>query len=98
MESMGKDVECTFDIRKRRWRILKAGICCHGVDVTNEFWLTCCELHNMLLDKDNLSEEWKVNLVNLIGTRKVIIFLLQYNDYAKHLNEGNSIHQVWVQD
>ena len=58
MESMRKDVECTFGILKGRFRILKAGVRCHGVDVTDKIWKTCCALHNVLLEKDGLSHEW----------------------------------------
>lgn len=59
VESMRKDVECTFGILKGRWRILKAGIRLHGVDVVDKVWLTCCALHNWLLDNDGLSKEWE---------------------------------------
>ena len=58
MESTRKDVECTFGILKGHWKILKAGIHYHSVDVADEIWMTCCALHNMLLEKDGLSEEW----------------------------------------
>lgn len=59
VESMRKDVECTFGILKGRWRILKAGVRIHGVEQVDQIWLTCCALHNWLLDIDGLSEEWK---------------------------------------
>ena len=59
LESMRKDVECTFGILKGRWRILKAGVRIHGVDGVDDVWLTCCALHNWLLDIDGLSGEWK---------------------------------------
>ena len=49
LESMRKDVECTFGILKGRWRILKSGIRLHGVDVADNIWMTCCALHNLLL-------------------------------------------------
>ena len=58
LESMRKDVECTFGIMKGRFRILKAGIRMHGVNSTDKIWLTCCALHNLLIDVDGLSEEW----------------------------------------
>ncbi len=45
---MRKDVECTFGILKGRWRILKA----------DYIWLTCCALHNWLLDIDGMNEIW----------------------------------------
>ena len=58
LESMRKDVECTFGILKGRWRILKAGVRLHGVDSCDKIWKTCCAFHNMLLDIDGLSENW----------------------------------------
>jgi hypothetical protein len=57
LESMRKDVECTFGIMKGRWHILKTGIRCHGVAVADDIWRTCCALHNMLLEVDGLNVE-----------------------------------------
>jgi DDE superfamily endonuclease len=59
LESMRKDVECTFGILKGRWRILKTGIRMHGVESTDRVWLTCCALHNMLLEVDGLDTDWE---------------------------------------
>jgi hypothetical protein len=59
---MRKDVECTFGILKGRWHILKAGICVHGIDIADKIWLTCCVLHNMLLDVDSLDEHWSAGI------------------------------------
>jgi hypothetical protein len=58
LESMRKDVECTFGILKGRWRILKTGIRLAGVENADKIFLTCCALHNWLLDVDGLSEPW----------------------------------------
>jgi len=58
VESMRKDVECTFGNLKGRWRILKMGVRLHGVDKVDDIWLTCCALHNWLLDIDGLSDKW----------------------------------------
>jgi hypothetical protein len=58
LESMRKDVECTFGILKGRWRILKSGIRLEGVDAVDKVWLLCCALHNWLLEIDGLYEEW----------------------------------------
>ncbi len=58
LESMRKDVECTFDILKGRWRILKTGIQLHSSDSVTKIWKTCFALHNWLLEVDGLSEKW----------------------------------------
>jgi DDE superfamily endonuclease len=58
LESMRKDVECTFGILKGRWRILKAGIRIHSIEKADNIWATCCALHNWLLDIDGLAEQW----------------------------------------
>ena len=58
LESLRKDVECTFGILKGRWRILKTGIRLHGILNCDMIWLTCCALHNMLLEIDGLATKW----------------------------------------
>lgn len=58
LESMRKDVECTFGILKGRWRILKAGIRTRGLGRADKIWKTCCALHNYLLETDGLDAEW----------------------------------------
>ncbi|KAI2492339.1 Plant transposon protein [Fragilaria crotonensis] len=58
LESMCKDVECTFGILKGRWRILKTGICLFGTNSADKIFLTCCALHNWLLEIDGLDERW----------------------------------------
>ena len=55
---MRKDVECTFGILKKRWRILKHPVRIRGVEKTDKIWKTCCSLHNMLLQYDGLDTEW----------------------------------------
>jgi hypothetical protein len=58
LESMRKNVECTFGILKGRWRTLKSGVRLHRVDAVEYVWLTCCVLHNWLLEVAGLTEEW----------------------------------------
>ena len=58
IESMRKDVECTFGILKGRWRILKTGIRLHSIECVDRIWLTCCAFHNMLLEIDGLDQQW----------------------------------------
>ena len=59
LESIRKDVECTFGILKGRFRVLKTGIRLHGQNAGDKIFLTCCALHNMLLEVDGLSEGWE---------------------------------------
>ena len=59
IESMRKDVECAFGILKGRWRILKYGIRLLGMKRCDGVWLTCCALHNLLLEIDGLAEGWE---------------------------------------
>ena len=58
LESMRKDVECCFGILKGRWRILRYGIRLWGTTNCDNIWLTCCALHNMLLEVDGLAKKW----------------------------------------
>ena len=57
LESLRKDVECTFDIMKCRWKILKFGIRWYSLEKCDQTWKTCCVLHDMLLDKDDLAKK-----------------------------------------
>ena len=56
---MRKDVECIFGILKGRWRILKTGVQVYGVDKVDDVWMTCCGLHNWLLEIDGISGQWE---------------------------------------
>jgi hypothetical protein len=49
LESIRKDVECTFGILKGRFRVLKTGIRLNGQEAADKVFLTCCALHNWLL-------------------------------------------------
>jgi len=66
LESMWKDVECTFGILKGRWHILKSGIRLEGVDAVDKIWRSCCALHNWLLEIDGLYEEWSE--ISILGS------------------------------
>ena len=46
VESMRKDVECTFGILKGRFCVLKTGICLWGAMKVDNVWKTCCAVHN----------------------------------------------------
>jgi hypothetical protein len=47
-----------LEILKGGWRVLKLGIWIQGVDAVDNIWLTCCMLHNWLLEIDGLNAEW----------------------------------------
>jgi hypothetical protein len=59
IEAMRKDVECLFGILKGRFRILKTGSRLFGPEATDKIWLTCCALHNWLLEVDGLDKAWQ---------------------------------------
>ena len=64
LESMRKDVECTFGILKGRFCILQYGLRFAKVEHCYQTWLTCCALHNMLLFVDGLHKNWEVGGVS----------------------------------
>jgi len=57
LESIRKDVECTFGIIKQRFRFLKYGVFYHHAMVIQNAMRTACGLHNMLLAYDGLDGE-----------------------------------------
>ncbi len=59
LESVRKDVECTFGILKGRFRILKTGIRLGGQQAGDRIFLICCALHNWLLEVDGLDKGWE---------------------------------------
>ena len=59
LESMRKDVECLFGIMKGRFCILRNGFKFHKIEHCDQLWLTCCALHNMLLNVDGLDKNWE---------------------------------------
>jgi hypothetical protein len=50
LKSVHKDVECTFEILKKRWKILKNGLLDWDICICEKFFVMCCCLHNFLLD------------------------------------------------
>ena len=79
LESMRKDAECTFGILKGRWRILKSGVRIFGVDSVDRVRLTCCVLHNWLLEVDGLSEKWDGGVRNLTSNWDGEMGLLEFD-------------------
>lgn len=58
LESLRKDVECTFGILKGRWRILKTGFRFPKQETLFHIIRTCSALHNQLLSLDGLDKGW----------------------------------------
>ena len=54
LESMRKDVECTFGIMKGRFLILRYGLGLESIGFYDQAWATCYALHNSLLHIDGL--------------------------------------------
>ena len=62
VESVRKDVECTFGILKGRFRCLKLPIYNHDKDTVDDMFFACCILHNMLLTEDGYDKRWEENM------------------------------------
>ena len=58
IESMRKDVECTFGILKKRFMFLKNPIRLQNKYVIQNCFFTCCLLHNWLLEYDG-RDDWE---------------------------------------
>ncbi len=56
LESMRKDVKCTFGILNGRFRILKSDIPLHGVEVCDHKRKMCFALKNFLSKEDGLDK------------------------------------------
>ncbi len=50
MESVQKDVECTFGILKKRWKVLNYGFKHRDIVTCEHIFITCCVLHNFSLN------------------------------------------------
>ena len=59
LESIRKDVECTFGSLKQRFAVLKYGIRLAKIADCDKIWRTCCSLHNLLLFNDKLDMGWE---------------------------------------
>jgi hypothetical protein len=64
LEGIRKDVECTFGILKKRWRILDYGLHYYDMKKCEMVFTVCCIMHNILLD---VGEDQGMNYVNPVG-------------------------------
>ena len=62
LESVRKDIECTFGILKGRFRILKIPIRFQTQAEVDNIFRTCYVLHNILLKNDGLDSRWESNI------------------------------------
>ena len=51
LESVRKDVECTFGILKKQWRVLNNGLNYCDINICKKIFVTCCCLNNFLLNQ-----------------------------------------------
>jgi len=58
IESLRKDVECTFGILKKRFIFLKNCIRLHHMEDIEHVFRCCCILHNILLNWDGY-DDWR---------------------------------------
>jgi hypothetical protein len=49
LKSVRKNVECTFGIMKKRWKILNKGLLYRDIKVCEKIFVSCSCLHNMLV-------------------------------------------------
>lgn len=61
---MKKDVECTFQILKQCFSILRYG---SSIKACDQAWMTCCSLHNLLLINDTYDKNWSNSEENLFN-------------------------------
>lgn len=59
LESVRKDIECTFGILKGRFRILKIPVLFQSQAIVDNIFKTCCVLHNLILCHDGLDSRWE---------------------------------------
>ena len=57
LESLRKDVERTFGALKKRFKVLKIPLLFRDASFMKNIFLTCCVLHNMLLQRDTQFNE-----------------------------------------
>ena len=70
LESVRKDVECTFWILKKRWKILNGGFIYCDIQVCEKIFIACACLHNFLAN-DTVRYNFKVGRGNPIGNNGI---------------------------
>lgn len=78
MESVRKDVECTFGSLKARFRILRNPIEYHDQSCIDNVFFTCCIIHNILLTIDGLDSRWENLVGNFCSVHYIIVFDMEF--------------------
>ena len=92
LESMRKDVECTFGIMKGRFALLRYGLRFQSIKRCDQTWLTCCALHNLLLDHDGLDTNWERTQLNEHNDTSFAMERL--GNPSLNINTSNNVNDV----
>ena len=85
VESVRKDIECTFGILKIRFKYLKHFNRSHNVSDVDNAFTTCCTLHNMLLEEDGYL---RPDRTPKVGGRNSTI--------RKNFKKGPALDGIWL--
>ena len=93
LESLRKDVECTFGVLKKRFKILKVPLLFRDVSFIEDLFITCCVLHNWLLDHDSQFNTSQFRVTGRSHDRRRVLVnnvvkLLQKNDDYSYIEQG----------
>ena len=97
LESIRKDIECTFGILKKRFTVLDKGIDTGTLAKADNIFLTCCALHNMILEIDERDEAWEDGIgMNDEGSNFALSRLNQSDDSTT--SEEDEVLPEYVSD
>ena len=100
IESMRKDIECTFGSLKQRFHVLKHGIRLHKIANSDKVWSTCVSLHNMLLFIDGLDKGWEETTQDRSSMTMKLPFSLQRlnrHDDGDVIRKGTEYHSIFFE-
>ena len=87
LESVRKDVERTFGCLKKRFKVLKIPLLFRDASFVNNIFLTCCVLHNMLLDDAQINDGGFKDVGNSVNVRDRRYILV--NNVRRLLSRGD---------
>ena len=91
VESLRKDVECTFGILKKHYAILKNCLHLHSKEHIEDIFRVCCVLHNMNHDFDGYDKVEFVDVAARIGTTMPEEHAMV--GYDDSVDEGGCLHE-----